>query len=228
MRSDGLEARVERAAEACLAEQRYVGPVDVLVGLGWPPWTHVEHWQQGRLECLESVLQVNPRKLARALELFEQWARRRGLVASETDYVARTPDRRSLRFSLAGSAEAERFYRTHWVSLELSDAQRRRLAERRSRPPELVVIMPLKEWTCTRCSGTGDLLIMQDAGPLCLRCAGLDHLVFLPAGDAGLTRRARKASELAAVVVHFSRTRKRYERQGLLVEADALARAHSG
>ncbi|MDQ2707465.1 MAG: hypothetical protein M3Z25_07425 [Actinomycetota bacterium] len=59
-------------------------------------------------------------------------------------------------------------------------------------------------------------------GPACMRCAGLDHLEFLAAGDAGLTRRAHRASEVSAVVVRFSRTRKRYERHGLLVEPAAL------
>jgi hypothetical protein len=78
---------------------------------------------------------------------------------------------------------------------------------------------------CTACTGTGDLLLMQGDGPVCLRCAGLDHLEFLPAGDAGLTRRAHQASELSAVVVRFSRTRKRYERQGMLVEPAALEAA---
>jgi len=50
----------------------------------------------------------------------------------------------------------------------------------------------------------------------------LDHLAFLPAGDAALTRRATKASGLSAVVVRWSRSRKRYERQGVLVEDHAL------
>ncbi|HKX31258.1 MAG TPA: DUF2293 domain-containing protein [Blastocatellia bacterium] len=59
-------------------------------------------------------------------------------------------------------------------------------------------------------------------GALCLACADLDHLVFLPSGDAALTRRARKRSMLAAVVLKWSRARRRYERQGLLVEARAL------
>jgi len=47
----------------------------------------------------------------------------------------------------------------------------------------------------------------------------------LPAGDAALTRRASKYSTLAAAVVKWSRARKRYERQGLLVEAAALEQA---
>jgi hypothetical protein len=58
-------------------------------------------------------------------------------------------------------------------------------------------------------------------------CADLDHLVFLPAGDAALSRRARKASRLAAVVVRFSRSRRRYERQGILVEEGALEQAEA-
>jgi hypothetical protein len=86
----------------------------------------------------------------------------------------------------------------------------------------LVVIQPVRDWSCAECHGTGDLLIMDDKGPLCLACADLDHLAFLPSGDAALTRRAKKASRLSAVVVRWSRTRKRYERQGILVEEPAL------
>jgi hypothetical protein len=92
-------------------------------------------------------------------------------------------------------------------------------------PPDLLIIQPIKDWSCAECQGTGNLLIMDEPGPLCLVCADLDHLVFLPAGDAALTRRAKKASGLSAVVVRWSRTRKRYERQGLLVEEPALEQA---
>jgi hypothetical protein len=97
-----------------------------------------------------------------------------------------------------------------------SDAQR-----------DLVVVSPLRDWTCHACGGTGSLLVMEDAGPLCMRCADLDHLVFLPSGDAALTRRARRGSRLSAVVVRFSRARRRYERQGSLVELVALERAEA-
>ena len=50
-------------------------------------------------------------------------------------------------------------------------------------------------------------------------------LEFLSAGDALLTRRTKAKSARYAVVVRFSRTRRRYERQGLLVEPQALAKA---
>ena len=65
-------------------------------------------------------------------------------------------------------------------------------------------------------------MLHKKKGALCLTCADLVHLVFLPSGDAALTRRARKHSNLSAVVIKWSRARKRYERQGLLVENEAL------
>jgi hypothetical protein len=92
---------------------------------------------------------------------------------------------------------------------------------------EIVVVSPLKDWSCSACGGDGDLLKMEDAGPLCLACADLDHLVFLPRGNTALTRRARKHSRLSAVVVRFSRARRRYERQGVLVETGALEQAEA-
>jgi len=220
-----LEDRVRRAAADVLAAQQYVSAVDVLVRLGWLAPTHVDQWRQGRVDCLERMVQANLSKVTTAMTHFRQWADQRGLVASETAYVARTRDRRPLRFSLSGSETIERAYRTHWVSPRLSSARRERLAERASRPPDLVVISPIKQWSCASCGGTGDLLLMRDSGPACMRCSGLDHLEFLPAGDAGLTRRAHRASELTAVVVRFSRSRNRYERQGLLVEPTALRMA---
>ena len=58
-----------------------------------------------------------------------------------------------------------------------------------------------------------------------MACADMAHLVFLPSGDAALTRRAKAGSRLSAVVVRFSGSRRRFERQGILVEEQALERA---
>lgn len=93
---------------------------------------------------------------------------------------------------------------------------------------EIVVFSILKPSACAECGEElwkGSFLRMEKGKPLCLECADLDHLVFIPRGDAALTRRSRKYSTLSAVVVRFSRSRKRYERQGLLVESGALERA---
>ena len=99
---------------------------------------------------------------------------------------------------------------------------------RRRSSRDLVAVSPLKDWTCAGCGAeSGDLLVMTDGGPSCLSCADMDHLVLLGSGDAALTRRARKHSRLSAVVVRFSRARRRYERQGVLVEHVALEQAES-
>ena len=215
-----------RAAEAALAQRRFVTAIDVLVGLGWLEPRRVDEWRQGRIAYLEATVIASLGKISTAMKVFRQWAAARGFTPSETAYVARTRDRRPLRFSKSGDPGIERAYRTHWVSPELSERKRERLAERQSRPPDLVVVSPVKEWTCTVCgSDEGGWLIMEDPGPVCMACADMDHLVFLPSGDAALTRRANKNSRLSAVVVRFSRARKRYERQGILVEEDALGRA---
>jgi hypothetical protein len=72
----------------------------------------------------------------------------------------------------------------------------------------------------------GDLIRLQgENGALCLECADLDHLEFLPRGDAAVTRRSTKYSSLWAVVVQWSNSRKHYERQGILADPAAIERA---
>ena len=94
---------------------------------------------------------------------------------------------------------------------------------------DLKVFISSRDSRCDECGedlGPGAWITLAGEGrALCLTCADLDHLVFLPAGDTALTRRARKNSRLTAVVLKWSRARKRYERQGLLVEDEALERA---
>lgn len=216
--------RIDKAAEASLAANGYVSPIDVLVGIGWLDPGALERWRRGQIDCLERVVQTKLPRISEAMKLFRSWAAGKGLSASETHYVARTPQRQTLRFSRSGDHTIERLYRTHWVSPELSEKKRERLAEKTSRAPELVVIQPLNtEWTCHRCGGTGGLLMMENPGPACLRCAGLDDLEFQAAGDALLTRRVKAKSTRHAVVMRFSRSRGRYERQGVLIEPRALA-----
>jgi hypothetical protein len=101
----------------------------------------------------------------------------------------------------------------------------------RTQPDEIAVFITQAEATCADC---GDKLGRhawialdkdRDSDALCLSCADLDQLVFLPSGDPALTRRAKKHSVLKAAVLKWSRARKRYERQGMLVEEAALAQA---
>jgi len=101
----------------------------------------------------------------------------------------------------------------------------------KSKRNELKVFISLRESKCDECKEElgkkAWITLTEEKGVLCLSCADLDHLVFLPSGDAALTRRSRKHSTLSAVVLKWSKARKRYERQGLLVEETALRQAET-
>ncbi|GAB3001647.1 DUF2293 domain-containing protein [Amycolatopsis acidiphila] len=221
-----LRRRVADAAEAVLRKQKYVAPVDVLVGLRWLKPAGVEDWRLGRRGPLLDALPVDGVKVLTAFEHLHDWARERGLRPSEAVYLAGTRDRRPLVF--AEDEALQRVFRTHWVSPELSDKQREKLEARQNQAPDLVVLSPHTDWTCTGCgirSAAGEFQYPEDDRPLCLSCADFDHLVFLPSGNAALSRRAKKESTLAVLVTRFNKRRKRYERQGILVEEAALERA---
>ncbi len=210
-----LYTRVARIAEESLAEQRSVRPIDVLVGLGWLAQPNVDRWTQGRVPSLDRCLGVDSDKVPAALAALQHWAEDRGLTPSEADY-------QDLQFTADGDSDAERAYRTHWGSSATPEVG----VERRSRRPgRIIVISPHNAWTCASCGATGDFLLKEKAGALCLDCADLGHLEFLPSGDAALTRRATKASRLSAIVVRWSTRRNRYERQGILAEAAAIEQA---
>lgn len=102
------------------------------------------------------------------------------------------------------------------------------LSQVNTKARDIVVFSIIRDSACAECGAElwkGDFLRMEAERPLCLACADLDQLVFVPRGDTALTRRASRYSSLRAVVVRFSRSRKRYERRGILVEEEALARA---
>ena len=96
---------------------------------------------------------------------------------------------------------------------------------------ELKVFISNRDSTCEECQEElgrhAWILLAGERGALCLACAELEHLPFLASGNAALTRRARKHSRRHAVVLKWSQARKRYERQGLLVEEEALAKAEA-
>lgn len=59
----------------------------------------------------------------------------------------------------------------------------------------------------------------------CLTCSGLSGMEVLRSGNAQVTRLAKKYSTKHFIVLKWSEIWKTYERQGLLVEPDALKRA---
>lgn len=225
---ESLEARVARAAEAALSRQSYVSMVDVLVGMGLLSPNTENAWRHGRIEFLEGSIQGSPEKIARSISLFREWAQVKGLEPSEARYTrAARGGSVELRFGAACDPAIEKLYLTRYISPALS-GRRREAVEQRLSKADPVVFDILRESQCSECGAElekGGFLFMDAEKPLCLACAGLDDLEYLPAGDATLTRRASKYSGRKAVVVRFSRSRGRYERQGILLESPAIEKA---
>ncbi|ONF71562.1 DUF2293 domain-containing protein [Amycolatopsis keratiniphila] len=217
-----LEQRVVETAEKLLAKKKSVTALGILTGIGWLSENVVDAWQRGRIPDLSTALPVTPEKLTFALGALQRWVAANNLEGSEIEHVGATRDRAALRVTSGELAGLEPLFRTHWIMPGLSEAKRAQVEARQRKAPDLVVSVALQDWTCADCGGTGDLRFLENEKPHCLDCADLGHLVFLPSGDATLTRRAKKASRLSAVVTKFNRSRKRHERQGILVEEAAL------
>src|ERR1017187_1925546 len=230
-----LQERVEQAAKTALNRDGSVGPLELFQEMRLLQPVHVEGWRKGN-ECyrvLQPWIQVGPEKFQKTIRHFQEWVKQHDLRPIEATYTRRGPGGiEQLQVTEDGDPEWEKFSRTHYASADLPEKKAARVAAKLNRPPELVVFEKVSDdGNCSEC-GTelpkGAFLLMEKGQPLCLTCAYLDQLVFLPAGDAARSRRARKHSPLAAVVVRFNQARKRYERQGLLVAEEAVARTEEG
>ena len=218
-----------RAAEAALSRQQYVSAIDVLCGMGLLASSNVDSWRKGRIDVLAQFIQGSPDKVSFSLAVFRDWAHQKGLKPSEAAYVRTTRSGTTpLQFTHAADPETEKTYRTHYISAALSAPKRQQLEDELNQAPRPVVFEIVRASQCAECGTTldqGSFLLMEADQPLCLACAALADLEYLPAGDTALTRRATKHSERVAIVVRFSRARGRYERQGILVEPTALEKA---
>jgi hypothetical protein len=227
-----LRDRVVRAAERALSAAGSVGPLELFQQMRFLNSFHLEAWRKGNsfYPSLRPWIQVGPEKFQKSIKYFHEWVQARGLKPIAATYVRRGPRGvEELRVTEDADPEWEKFYRTHYAPADLPPQKTARLAEKLRKAPDLVVFEKVsEEGNCSDCGvelSQGAFLLMEKGQPLCLTCADLDHLVFLPAGDMAMSRRARKHSALSAVVVRFSRARKRYERKGLLVTEAALVRA---
>ncbi len=224
--------RVTQAAEAALAQEGAVGPIDVFRYMGLLQPSHFDNWRRGHEEfpVLEKWILVGPAKFEQTLKYFAEWVKERNLAGIEAPYLCRMPSGVvRLRVTEDGEAEREKFYATRYAAADVPARKTKQITEKLTKAPDLVVFEKVsEEGNCSECGAEltdGSFLCMEKGKPLCLACADLDHLVFLPAGDTALSRRSRKHSSLSAVVVRFNRRHRRYERQGLLVTSAALEKA---
>lgn len=223
-----LGRRVTDAATRAVARRGAVSVLDAFGALGWVTDKALDTWRQGRAPSLADLVQAPPARQREAVALLRAWAERQDMTCEEGEYLAASRERRDLRFTPDGDPAWERAFRAHWVSPAATGAQRKREEKRRTKAPDLVVEETSGPWECGSCGEPGgDLRRTEDDAAVCLACADMDHLVFLPAGDAALTRRAKKESRLCAVVTRWVPSRRKYRRTGLLVEEAAREAAEA-
>jgi hypothetical protein len=225
-----LKERVEQAANAVLQASGSVGPLELLLQMSLLAPSHFAGWQKGSISTLEDVIQGSPEKRQQSFQHFQQWAKDRGMKPVKAPYLRSTPGGDiPLRVTTGDDPAPEEFFQTRYIPNDFSNAKTARTVAKMSKPKDIVIFETVSQSViCTECKtelGKGDFLFMEKGKPLCLTCADLNQLEFLPSGDAALTRRARKFSRFSAVVVRFARTRRRYERQGILVEPEAIEKA---
>ena len=213
-------------AEAALADHQYASFIDVLTGMGL--LHNVGAWHNGRVQYLDEMMQGGPEKLLKVIDIFQKWAAGRGLrqedLPPHAAFISKPPKYRTA----SQYPVLEQAFRRHFISPQMPEKKLDKLREKAEAAAPPTVFSIVKDSKCSQCNRElwkGDLLTMQANQALCMECADLDHLVFLGSGDAALTRRATKHSSLWAVVVRFSRSRGRYERQGVLVQPEALEKA---
>jgi hypothetical protein len=224
--------RIIAAAERVIKEQSTIGLLDVLQAAGFLYPGHVEQWRRGHeyYEFIHAHVQCGPPKLRRAIEVFLEWAAAKNLTPMEATFTRRSPSGMvPLKFTQDDDPAIVALYTRQFARAGLSEKQQARAKEKLEKPDDLVAFISVSDKTvCSECGeeiGKGNFMTLEKQQPLCMTCADMDHLVFLPSGDVALTRRAKKHSPLSAIVLRFNRPRKRYERQGLIVTEDALARA---
>lgn len=81
--------------------------------------------------------------------------------------------------------------------------------------------------TCQKCKkaiakGNPFVAEKEDYNGLCFACSPFVNYTLLPPGNAALTRRSKKYSELCGVLLFWNQRRRRYERKGQYVEPKAI------
>ncbi len=227
-----MEQRTLVAAEKALKSHGAVGPIELLLQLGFLSRSAIDGWRREHVRylVLEDHIECGTAKLQIVFETFRGWVAQQGLEAMPGNYVASSVrETRELKIVSTENVALDDFYRTRYRRSDLSPARRKAVEKKVNAAVELCVfIQTTDETTCQECTAQlerGQMFCLEKQEPLCLDCADLSHLEFLPSGDATLTRRAKKASPLHAVVLQFNRSRKRYDRRGLLVSQQSIAEA---
>jgi len=225
-----LNIRVPKAAADALEINGYASPINLLCQMHLLQSAHIRQWEKGIFKCLYPSIQGGSKKLADAFRIFSTWARDNDLIQFEATLRTSGRDQsHELQVTADANPETERFFRTYYAPADITKRRLESLKKKLNKPPDLVVfIMQRESATCCECGiklSRGESIFQEQNDSLCLHCADLDHLEFLPSGNAAMSRRSKKYSPLSAIVIQFNRKARRYQRRGILVTAAAIKKA---
>lgn len=226
--------KVVSCCEAVLQREGSVGLIDLCQQMGFLHFTHINDWKHGKPQAtpLHQKLKVGAEKLSKVISTLESWAHENNMSPLQVPYERLGRNgAEPLPILLFDDPELDAIWRRHWIPAGLTTHKAEKLAQKLTRPEDLVVFVPtIHQQICQECAAEivrSEFFFLEHNQPLCLNCADLDHLEFLPAGNATLTRRARKFSPLVAEVLQLNGRRKRYDRIGLLVATAAIDQAEA-
>ncbi len=230
--SKNLNTRVPRAAADALEINGYASPIELLLQMHLLHSGHLRQWEKGLHKCLYPSIQGSSQKLEDIYRIFTIWARDNDLIQFEATLRTSGRDQsHELQVTADANPEREIFFRTYYAPADITKRKLENLKKKLNKAPDLVVfIMQRESATCYECGiklSRGESIFQDQNDSLCLHCADLDHLEFLPSGNAAMSRRSKKYSPLSAIVIQFNRKARRYQRRGILVTAAAIKKAEA-
>ncbi|MBS0654165.1 MAG: hypothetical protein JSR46_00160 [Verrucomicrobia bacterium] len=222
-----LQQRVFQASEEALLQQNYVSPIDVFLGMKLLKPEQVLDWKKGKIPYLERVILGNLNKISFYMKCFRAWAKEKGLKPKFTGYISKS--KQELRFSKSGHPQIEQSYRTHYISPILFEIKEQKIQDKLHNPPEQVVIQTTIDSQCTACEKklpVKSYLFTEGGKALCLPCANLQTWAFLSSINRRLARFLKRENAKFIPVKKFTRSDKRYQRQGILLDRETLKKAY--
>ena len=227
IQQNNIEARVLKALDFLIEQKEYVSLIDVFLKMGFLYISQINLWKRCKIPYLEQVISCDKEIIVKIIKVFNDWTKAKQLIAKEIVYFANTKHATPLKISNDPTCELEIIYRTHYFK-NISLQQQKLLLEKIYSPEELIVFKSIRDSSCMNCKRAlfkNMLFFIEEDKTLCLSCAELDHLIFLSSGNSSLTLKAKKYSSLVAVVLIYGHDKRRYKRQGILIEQQALKKA---
>ena len=122
-----IRTRVRAAAEIVLEKDKSIGPIELLVQMGFLHFSHVRQWKHGNpsYDVLLTSIQCGEKKLAETYSEFLAWAKERQLEPFGAEYrIASRDGNHQLKITSPEDSELDEFFRTNFRPTNLTEKQK--------------------------------------------------------------------------------------------------------